>query len=78
MIWVIPYGKGRVFTTLMGHVSADNDTAIRCTGFKTVMLRGADWAATGKVTIPIRTTSRPRRRQRSACRNERGDIMIGM
>jgi len=55
MIWVIPYGKGRVFTTVLGHVGAkDGDTtAIRDIGFKTVMLRGTEWAATGKVTIPI-------------------------
>jgi type 1 glutamine amidotransferase len=53
MIWVIPFGKGRVFTTVMGHASNDDITAIRCNGFKTVMLRGAEWAATGKVTIPI-------------------------
>ena len=53
MIWVIPFGKGRVFTTVMGHVSADDDTAIRCTGFKTVMLRGCEWAATGEVTLPV-------------------------
>ncbi len=53
MIWVIPYGKGRVFTTVMGHVMGDENVAIRCVGFKTVMLRGPEWAATGKVTIPI-------------------------
>jgi type 1 glutamine amidotransferase len=53
MIWVIPYGKGRVFTTVLGHVMKDDTTAIRDVGFKTVMLRGTEWAATGKVTIPI-------------------------
>ncbi len=53
MIWVIPYGKGRVFTTVMGHAMGNDTTAIRCTGFRTVMLRGTEWAATGKVTIPI-------------------------
>ncbi len=53
MIWVIPYGKGRVFTTVMGHVMGDDSTAIRCVGFRTVMLRGTEWAATGKVTVPI-------------------------
>lgn len=53
MIWVIPYGKGRVFTTVMGHVSAKGDPAIRCVGFQTVVARGAEWAATGKVTLPI-------------------------
>jgi len=53
MIWVIPYGKGRVFTTVMGHVSAKEDPAIQCVGFQTVVARGAEWAATGKVTLPI-------------------------
>jgi uncharacterized protein len=53
MIWVIPYGKGRVFTTVMGHAMGDDVTAIRCVGFLTTMLRGTEWAATGKVTIPI-------------------------
>ncbi len=53
MIWVIPYGKGRVFTTVMGHAMGDDITAIRCVGFRTTMLRGTEWAATGKVTIPI-------------------------
>ena len=53
MIWVIPYGKGRVFTTVMGHVMGDENAAIRCVGFRTVMLRGTEWAATGAVTIPI-------------------------
>jgi type 1 glutamine amidotransferase len=53
MIWIIPYGKGRVFTTVMGHVGGKNDPAIRCVGFQTVVARGAEWAATGKVTLPI-------------------------
>jgi type 1 glutamine amidotransferase len=53
MIWVIPFGKGRVFTTVMGHAMGNDTTAIRCNGFRAVMLRGTEWAATGKVTIPI-------------------------
>ena len=53
MIWVIPYGKGRVFTTVFGHVGSPTDPAIQCVGFQTVVARGAEWAATGKVTIPI-------------------------
>jgi uncharacterized protein len=53
MIWVIPYGKGRVFTTVMGHVMGDDSDAIHCIGFRTVMLRGTEWAASGEVTIPI-------------------------
>ncbi len=60
MLWVIPYGKGRVFTTLLGHVGGSNngktDTrAIRCLGFQTTLARGAEWAATGKVTLPAPT-----------------------
>ena len=53
MIWWIPYGKGRVFTTVMGHVGGADDPSIRCVGFQTVMNRGTEWAATGKVTLPI-------------------------
>ncbi len=52
MIWVIPFGKGRVFTTVMGHVGG-GDEAIRCIGFETTVARGSEWAATGKVTLPI-------------------------
>ena len=40
MIWVIPFGKGRVFTTVMGHAMGDDITAIRCNGFRNVMLAG--------------------------------------
>ena len=52
MIWTVSYGKGRVFHTPMGH---DLD-GMRCVGFKTTLLRGTEWAATGKVTIPVPTT----------------------
>lgn len=53
LIWTIPFGKGRVFTTLLGHAWEGDVTAIQCIGFKTVLLRGAEWAATGNTTIPI-------------------------
>lgn len=53
MAWVIPYGKGRVFTTVLGHAMGDDTQAIRCVGFQTLLTRGAEWAASGKVTIPI-------------------------
>ncbi len=49
MIWTVTYGKGRVFHTPMGHALE----AMRCVGFITTLQRGAEWAATGKVTIPI-------------------------
>lgn len=49
MIMTISYGKGRVFHTPMGH----EEYSMRCAGFVTVVQRGAEWAATGKVTVPI-------------------------
>ncbi len=49
MVWWIPYGKGKVFTTLMGH----GDYSMKCIGFQTILLRGTEWAATGEVTLPV-------------------------
>lgn len=49
MIFTVSYGQGRVFHTPMGHA----DYSQECVGFITVLQRGAEWAATGKVTIPI-------------------------
>jgi type 1 glutamine amidotransferase len=47
MLWVIPYGKGRVFTTVLGHATY----SMECVGFITTLQRGTEWAATGKVTL---------------------------
>ena len=49
MVWWIPYGQGKVFTTVMGHA----DYSMQCVGFQTIVNRGTEWAATGKVTIPV-------------------------
>lgn len=49
MIFTITSGKGRVFHTPMGHA----DYSMKCVGFITTLQRGAEWAATGKVTIDI-------------------------
>jgi type 1 glutamine amidotransferase len=54
MDWVIPFGKGRVYTTLLGHLwKSGKDTALRCVGFQTIFIRGVEWAATGRVTFTI-------------------------
>ncbi|MGD0091848.1 MAG: ThuA domain-containing protein [Planctomycetota bacterium] len=42
-------GKGRCFHIILGHDAA----AMQNVGFQTLTLRGAEWAATGKVTLPI-------------------------
>lgn len=49
ILMTITYGKGRVFHTTMGH----NDVSMNDVGFVTTLDRGAEWAATGKVTIPV-------------------------
>src|SRR5262249_36459170 len=49
MLMVIEYGKGRVFHATLGH----DLPAMRCVGFRTTFARGTEWAATGKVTIPV-------------------------
>lgn len=49
MLVTISYGKGRVFHTALGH----DERSIRCKGFDATFTRGAEWAATGKVTIPL-------------------------
>jgi type 1 glutamine amidotransferase len=49
MLMTIKHGKGRIFHTPMGHA----DYSVECVGFITTLLRGSQWAATGKVNIPI-------------------------
>ena len=45
----ITYGKGKIFHTVLGHAVPE----IVKDSFVTTYLRGAEWAATGKVTIPV-------------------------
>lgn len=49
LLMAIDYGKGRVFHTGLGHMG----TSMECVGFMTTFQRGAEWAATGKVTQAI-------------------------
>ena len=49
MLMTIKQGKGRIFHTPLGHV----DYSVECVGFIISLQRGAQWAATGKVDIPI-------------------------
>ncbi len=46
---VIDYGKGRVFHLTLGH----DEAAFEGVGLMTSLARGAEWAATGDVTLPI-------------------------
>lgn len=46
MLMAIDFGQGRVFHTTLGH----SPQAMKCVGFIVTLQRGAEWAATGKVT----------------------------
>jgi len=46
LLLVVRYGKGRIFHTVLGHAPEQ----MRCIGFIVTFQRGAEWAATGRVT----------------------------
>ena len=56
VLMTLKWGKGRIFHTMLGHVgSGTNHPAVECSSFIVTFLRGAEWAATGKVTqkVPV-------------------------
>ena len=55
VLFTVKYGEGRIFHTALGH-AGNNDLfypAMECAGFITSLQRGAEWAATGKVTQKV-------------------------
>lgn len=56
VLFTVTWGEGRVFHTTLGHHGKNTDAlsgAIRCVGFIETLKRGTEWAATGKVTLPL-------------------------
>jgi len=54
--WVVEYGDGRVYNSSFGHIWGDDEgtpARVRCAGFQTVLVRAAEWLATGDVTLPV-------------------------
>ena len=51
----VTYGKGRVIITTMGHFwnGQTEWDGLHCVGFQTIFARSVEYAATGKVTLPI-------------------------
>lgn len=49
MLMTVQFGKGRIFHSALGHA----DYSAECVGFISTLQRGTQWAATGKVNIPI-------------------------
>jgi len=54
-LFTVNYGKARIFHTTLGHAgnSLEENPAMQCVGFQVTLLRGAEWAATGKVTQAV-------------------------
>jgi type 1 glutamine amidotransferase len=53
-LMVLHWGKGRIFHTILGHVGNEAEhPAVECLSFIVTFLRGAEWAATGKVTQKV-------------------------
>lgn len=53
ILMTISYGKGRIFHTVLGHADDGGGPAMECVGFIATFQRGAEWAASGKVTQKI-------------------------
>ncbi len=54
VLFTIGYGEGRIFHTVLGHAGGEDETpAMECAGFITTLQRGAEWAATGNVTLDL-------------------------
>ena len=49
MAMVLSFGKGRIFHTTLGH----DAVSLSCVGLITILQRGTEWAATGKVTQKV-------------------------
>lgn len=72
-LFTVDYGNARIFHTTLGHAgkTLDDNIAMQCTGFQVTLLRGAEWAATGKVTqevpadFPTETTGSLRKKYKA-------------
>jgi len=54
VLFTVHYGSGRVFHTVLGHAAGNGPyPALECVGFITTFQRGAEWAATGRVTQKV-------------------------
>ncbi|MDD4515466.1 ThuA domain-containing protein [Massilibacteroides sp.] len=55
LIFTVDYHKARIFHTMLGHAgqTLEDNPSMQCVGFQVLLLRGAEWAATGKVTQKV-------------------------
>jgi len=55
VLFTIIYGKGRIFQTVLGHVSPSFQDALQDVGFQVTFSRGTEWSATGNVKQKVPT-----------------------
>ena len=57
VLWWIPFGKGKCLTNTMGHVMmrqpGNTLQSLQCIGFQVTLIRGVEWLATGKCSLPL-------------------------
>ena len=55
MLWWTEHEEGKVLTLLPGHLwgGQEDDRALRCVGFRTLLQRSVEWLATGEVNMPV-------------------------
>lgn len=55
MDWIRDYGKGRVYTTMLGHTwKNEPNPNLDDVNFQSLLARGVEWAASGNVTLPAK------------------------
>jgi type 1 glutamine amidotransferase len=53
MDWARRYGRGRVYVTMLGHTwVGEQNPNLQSPGFRALLLRGVEWAGSGRVTLP--------------------------
>ena len=55
LVFTVQYGSARIFHTMLGHAgtSLEDNPAMQCTGFQTLLLRAGEWCARGCVTQDV-------------------------
>lgn len=55
LVFTVDYGKARIVHIMLGHCGPtfEDNPSMQCIGFQTLLLRSAEWAATGKVSQPV-------------------------
>ena len=55
LIFTVDYGRARLCPIMIGHAgpTLEDNPAMQCVGFQTLLLRACEWCATGKVRQPV-------------------------